>query len=148
MRAARAAIADALVAAVKGSSYPFNTVSKHFVSWDSQDTTSWPVAYVKHMAEEVKREMYGTSRYHVHYRIFCYALVNSADPNFDQEDQVIGPLLDALDAAFKPQIDGGKFDLSLRGVDEAFIEGQILIADGVEDGRAVVVVPVTVSVAG
>ncbi len=146
MKSSRSQIADALVALVKGSSYPFNTVSKHYIHWDSQDTSSWPVAFVRHVGEEVRHEAYTLNRYHVHYRVFCFALVNAADPSFDQDDQVTNPLLDAIDAVFTP-VSHQKIDLGLPGVDEAYIEGQILIADGVEDGRAVYVIPVTVSAA-
>ncbi|HKT10644.1 MAG TPA: hypothetical protein VJW77_02340 [Terriglobia bacterium] len=159
MRVPRNQIADALVNIIKGTnlafvagvptSERFNTVSKHFQSWDSQDTSSWPVAFLVHMDEEITRTgmMYASSRVSIRYRLFCYFLVNSADPTFDQDDLVTNPLLDAIDTAFKPP-EGQKFDLGIPGVDQAVIDGRVLIADGTDDGRAVYVVPITVESSG
>jgi len=143
MKVSRSAISDALIALVQSANYPFTQVSKHYQHWDAQDTSSWPVAYVRHIGEEVKHLNYAQPQYYVHYRIFAYALVNAADPVFDVDDQVTNPLLDALDAVFTP-VGGQKITLGLQPVDECFIEGPIFIADGVEDGRAVYVVPVVV----
>lgn len=159
MRVPRSTIADALINIIQKvdlsfvagapTSARFNTVSKHFQSWDSQDTSSWPVAFLVHADEEISRAgmMYASSKVSLRYKLFCYLLVNSADPKFDQDDQVTNPLLDAIDNAFKPA-EGQKFDLGVRGVDQAVIEGRVLIADGTDDGRAVFVVPITVETSG
>lgn len=158
MRTPRAEIADALAGLIQGANLSavnipsgaaaFTYVSKHYVHWDAQDTTSWPVAYLRHMEEDISRQMYGTSKYHLHYRLFCFLVVNSADPNFDQDDEVINPLLDAIDEVLTPKIQGTAINLGLRGIDDCWIEGKTMIADGTDDGRAIIVIPITVSAAG
>jgi hypothetical protein len=144
----RSQIDDALLALLSSTTWgtpkqQFKYTSKHFQQWEGFDASNQPALFLRRITEDViQQRAYALNKYTMLYEVWVYLRVESNDTSFDPYS-AIDPVIDALDATLaannvtQRQTLGGL-------VDNTRIAGQIIIADGAEDGQAVIRVPVQV----
>jgi len=120
--------------------------SMHFRSWDGQgkvDGTDQPCLFLRRIAEEiVQQRAYGANKYIFHYEAWIYVRVDN-DDIADNPYAQLNPIVDAIDKAMLPNPVTDRNNLSGL-VDNCRIAGQIFIADGTDNGQAVIRIPIDV----
>jgi hypothetical protein len=120
--------------------------SMHFRPWDGQakvDSTDQPCLFLRRISEEVvQQRAYGANKYVLHYEAWIYARVDNIDIT-DNPYAQLNPIIDAVDSQITPQPPFDRNTLSGL-VDNCRIAGSILIADGIDNGQAVIRIPIDV----
>ena len=119
----------------------------HFQPWDNFDAGNQPAFFLRRIMEEVQQtKAYGLNKYVLHYE--CWIYVRTDNNNTDSNPYSVpnGPgldqLIDAVDAALAANSSSGN---NLNGlVDNCRIAGQIMLADGTDNGQAVIRIPIQV----
>lgn len=149
----REPIGDALFALLKtaqpSSSTWQNVSSQHFQLWSSSPggPANQPVFYLTQTAETVTQSQraYGQNKYVLHYEMWVYLQIPGINDPLFNPYTVIRPVLDSIDNVIAPTL---PFDRQTLGglVNMAEISGQIQIADGSDNGQAVIRIPILVTV--
>jgi hypothetical protein len=138
----RIIVDNALFQLLKGS-FPWNYASMHFLMWDKVDSSNQPAMFLRRTDEIVtSNKGSGNNRYELKYILLAYIRVDNTIPEATNPYAVIDPILDAVDKALLgtpgiPQMLGGL-------VGGARIDGRIAVDDGVVDGQAVLMIPISV----
>jgi hypothetical protein len=146
MNTARANVDQALLGlltAISGWQIP---PSMHFRPWEGQgkvDASDQPCCFLRRISEDVSQsQAYGLNKYVLHYEIWIYAQVDSKDSSVNPYD-TLDVMVDSVDNALAPNPAMGRNNLSGL-VDNCRINGPIYLADGVDNGQAVIRIPVEV----
>jgi hypothetical protein len=140
------ALLKQLAAAQIASSPPaaaFVSASMHFRQWSDVDAQQQPCLFLLRIVEDDdQQKAYGLNKYEFKYEAWIYARVDfqnlQANPYC-----VLDPLIDAVDAAVKASPLIGRNNLG-GIVDNCRIKGSTVIADGADDGQAVIRIPISV----
>jgi len=142
----RANIDAALLAQLQAAYNWAIPCSMHFRPWDGQDkvdATDQPCLFLRRPVEDISQTRgYTLNKYVFDYEVWVYARVDSTDPTTNPYDQ-LDPILDALDLAINGSPAVGLNNLSGL-VDNCRISGKVFLADGTDNGQAVIRVPVLV----
>lgn len=146
----RTAIDDALFAQLISAGWKpvpglqlttWKTASQHFQHWDSFDADNQPAVFLRRIIEDVSQTRgYGLNKYVLRYEVWIYVRTESNDVSFNPYS-VLDPIVDAVDAALAVNPVTGRNTLCGL-VDNCRISGQIAIADGTDNGQAVIRIPV------
>jgi len=146
----RAQIDAALFFQIKNG-YTWQLSSMHFRPWEGQgkvDASDQPAFFLRRIIEETQQTKgYGLNRYILKYECWVYTRVDNLNLESNPYSVPNGPgldqLIDAIDAALAPNPVVGMNQLG-GIVDNCRIEGQIIIADGTDNGQAVIRIPISV----
>ncbi len=151
MNRTRSQIDDAVVAQVQkaswtlpdGSTQTWELVSKHFRLWSDTGDVQ-PCAFVRRMSENIQQQKgYGLDKYTLTYQIWIYLKVDNNNVASDPYDEIINPVMDAVDNIFAPMAPNDRNNLGGL-VDNAHIGEKVEIHDGMDDGQAVILMPLQV----
>jgi hypothetical protein len=143
----RSAIDAALFAQLVGASWgsppvSWQTSSQHFVSWENFSEQNQPALFLRRILEEAQQtKAYGLTKYMLRYEVWIYVRTQSNDTSTNPYDY-LNPLIDAVDAAVAAHPVIGRNNLGGL-VDNCYISGQIMIADGTDNGQAVIRIPIS-----
>lgn len=118
--------------------------SMHFLPWENFPNNE-PAMFLRRITEDATQaRAYGLTKYMMRYEVWVYAQVPSNDPTANPYD-VIDPIVDAIDKAVAayPPISRNTLN-NLPGIDNCYLSGQIIVADGTDDGQSVVRIPLVV----
>jgi hypothetical protein len=141
----RSAIDAALFAQLRAA-YDWHYTSMHFQLWDSFDAANQPAFFLRRILEDVQQQKaYGLNKYTLRYECWIYLRTdNNNEASNPYTDSVgIDTLVDAVDAVLAANPVTSRNNLGGL-VDNCYISGQILIADGTDNGQGVVRIPITV----
>jgi hypothetical protein len=119
--------------------------SMHFRPWDGVgkvDPTDQPCLFLRRITEDVSSPAYGINKYVFDYEVWIYLQVDNANPQSNPYDG-IDQIVDAIDAVIAPSPPFSQNNLSNLVVN-CRISGKIYIADGVDNGQAVIRIPIQV----
>lgn len=158
----RASIDSALFAQLQAASWTVGVspatpatwayTSMHFQDWATFDAGNQPAMFLRRIMEEISQtKAYGLNKYVFHYECWIYARTNNNDstdnPYTDSSGSTVtvglDTLIDAVDAAIAPNPAISRNNLGGL-VDNCRLAGQILLADGTDNGQAVVRLPIQV----
>lgn len=137
-----AALFAQLVAAVWGSPpVTWAYKSQHFLSWDTFDEGNQPALFLRRIVEDVQQQKaYGLNKYTLRYEAWVYLRTQNVDPASNPY-AYLDPVIDAIDFAIAANPITGRNNLGGL-VDNCYISGQIMIADGTDNGQAVIRIPI------
>lgn len=139
----RADVDTALLAQIQGAFNWQVPASMHFQQWGSVDSGNQPCAFLRRIAEEVSQTKgYRSNRYVLHYELWIYCRVDHTDITSNPY-ATFDVIIDAIDSTLLGNPALGHNTLSGL-VDSCRLAGQILIADGVDDGQSVIRIPIDV----
>ena len=138
---------DATLLAQLDAAYNWAIVSSmHFRTWDGPDKVDMsdqPCLFLRRIAEEIiQTRAYGLNKYTLHYEAWIYVRTDNQDLT-DNPYLQLDPIIDAIDTAILPKPPNDRNNLSGL-VDNCRIVGQIFIADGMDNGQAVIRIPIDV----
>ncbi|SRR6266481_3173320 len=146
----RQAISDALfnllLTAQPNSATWQNMSSQHFQLWSSNPggAANQPLFYLTRIRETVTQKAYGQNKYQFHYEVWVYLQIPGMNDPTQNPYATINPVIDSIDNIISPppplssQTLGGLINM-------VEISGEIDIADGSEDGQAVIRIPILVT---
>lgn len=146
MNVPRASV-DAALLQLLAQAYPFNYTSMHFRQWSGFDPANQPALFLRRPFEMVSQPRSGLSKYELKYDCYIYFRVDSNDETSNPYIQA-DAIVDAIDKVLQPiPAYGGRQSLQLVNggkplVDNAYIDGKIGLADGVDDGQGVILIPI------
>ena len=141
----RAAIDAALFAQIQAA-YAWQYSSMHFRPWDSFDAGNQPAVFLRRISEDVQQtKAYGLNKYTLRYECWIYLRVDNNNEASNPYTDLVGldALIDAVDGIVAANPVKSRNDLGGL-VDNCYISGQIMIADGTDNGQAVIRIPIVV----
>lgn len=139
---------DAALFAQLFNAYKWKTASQHFASWENYQGNQ-PAMFLRRIAEEEQQtKAYGLQKYIFKYECWVYVQVQSNDAT-QNPYAILNPIIDAIDSAIGANPVSGRNNLVTTAapnglVDNVRIDGTILIADGTDNGQAVIRIPISV----
>jgi hypothetical protein len=124
--------------------------SQHFQLWSSNPAgaANQPLFYLTKLGETVTQSQraYGQNKYVFHYEMWTYLQIPGQNDPTQNPYDIVNPMIDSIDNVISPPPPSDRQTLGGL-VNMVEISGEIQIADGSEDGQAVLRIPIQVTLA-
>lgn len=122
----------------------FQTTARKGRIWTEVPDAAQPAMFLFQIGEVGSQKNYGLYKWHLHFWCLIYLKADASDADAGTTvETTINNVLDAIEKALQPVI-GTINTLGLRGITNAWIDGQVSIDTGVLDQQCAIVIPITV----
>lgn len=120
---------------------PFITMDRRLRDWEAISPNLQPYLGLQQLREHIVRDKVRPRIMTLHGHIVIYARV----PDYTTAGgSIINPLLDAVETALAPDVWDAPSSTLGGLVNACWIEGDVIISEGVQDDQAVAIMPVTI----
>lgn len=122
----------------------WKTISQFVRSWDDTPAENQPAIYLHRLVQTAKQEhRFGVTKWHWTAMIWIYFRSDGYRTSNTYPDQITDPIIDSVEQLFQTDPINDRFTLGGL-VHHCWIDGTIYSDPGLEDGQAVILVPISI----
>lgn len=118
--------------------------SQNLKSWDDTPSEEQPCCFLHRLTQTAEQKhAFGVTRWHWTATIWIYFRSDGYKTETTYPDQITDPIIDSIEQLFQTEPLDGRLTLG-NLVHHVWIDGTIYSDPGLEDGQAVIIVPISI----